>query len=61
MLLVFTDGLTDSISGETPEDRLRGAMTADPGSSLSNLKALADPKLNQDDVTILLVRGHDLA
>lgn len=56
MLLVFTDGLTDSISGETPQDRLRSALAADPGISLSNLKKLVDPKLNEDDVTILLVK-----
>jgi len=56
ILLVYTDGLTDSISGDSPEDRLRGALSADTESSLSNLRALLDPMLTLDDVTILLVK-----
>ena len=55
-LLVFTDGLTDSISGENPEDRLRGALTGSSGRTMSNVKSLVNPKFNDDDVTILLVR-----
>jgi sigma-B regulation protein RsbU (phosphoserine phosphatase) len=58
-LLLFTDGLTDSISGDNPRQRLREALTGDPGSTMSNLKSLLDPKLNQDDVTILLLKRAD--
>lgn len=56
LLLIYTDGLTDSIPGEAPQDRLRGALAADPGISLSSLTRLVDPTLNADDVTILLVK-----
>src|SRR5580698_5430643 len=55
-LLVFTDGLTDSISGKNPESRLSDALADTPGRTMSNLKSLVDPKLNADDVTILLVK-----
>jgi sigma-B regulation protein RsbU (phosphoserine phosphatase) len=55
-LLVFTDGLTDSISGKTPENRLRSALADSPERTMINLKSLVDPKLNEDDVTILLVK-----
>ena len=56
MLLVFTDGLPDSMGVERPENLLRDALTSDPGSSLANLKQLVDPELNEDDITILLVK-----
>ena len=55
-LLLFTDGLTDSIRGSAPQDRLCAALADNPGTSMSNLKSLVDPKLNEDDVTILLVQ-----
>ena len=55
-LLVFTDGLTDSVSGKNPESRLLDALADTPGRTMSNLKSLVDPKLNEDDVTILLVK-----
>jgi sigma-B regulation protein RsbU (phosphoserine phosphatase) len=55
-LLLFTDGLTDSISGNNPESRLRAAMANSPVETMSNLKALIDPRLNEDDITILLVK-----
>jgi len=55
-LLVFTDGLTDSISGENPEGRLHDALADTPGRTMSNLKSLVDPRLNEDDVTILLLK-----
>lgn len=62
-LLIYTDGLTDSISGDDPEDRLRTAVTADSRASISNLEALIDPRLSEDDVTILLAKrlGSGLA
>jgi sigma-B regulation protein RsbU (phosphoserine phosphatase) len=59
-LLVFTDGLTDSISGGNAENRLRGALADSSGGTMSILKSLVDPEFNEDDVTILLVkRGAD--
>jgi sigma-B regulation protein RsbU (phosphoserine phosphatase) len=55
-LLLFTDGLTDSIPGENPQDRLRDALGENSGRTMAKLKSLVDPKFNQDDVTILLVK-----
>ena len=55
-LLLFTDGLTDSIPGQNPEDRLRDALTDSSGRRMSLLKLLVDPKFNDDDVTILLLK-----
>jgi sigma-B regulation protein RsbU (phosphoserine phosphatase) len=54
-LLLFTDGLTDSIQGEHPENRLRDAFAESAGRTMTNLKSLVDPKFNEDDITILLV------
>jgi len=55
-LLLFTDGLTDSISGNDPESRLRGALSDNPAKTISNLKLLIDPRCKEDDITILLVK-----
>jgi serine phosphatase RsbU (regulator of sigma subunit) len=55
-LLLFTDGLTDSIPGKNPENRLRDALADSSGRTMANLKSLVDPKFNEDDVTILLVK-----
>ena len=55
-LLLFTDGLTDSISGNDPESRLRGAISDNPAKTISNLKLLIDPRCKEDDITILLVK-----
>jgi len=55
-LLIFTDGLTDSIQGEHPENLLRDAFAESAGRTMANLKSLVDPKFNEDDVTILLVK-----
>jgi len=55
-LLIFTDGLTDSIQAEYPEDRLRDAIAESVGRTMANLKSLVDPKFNEDDITILLVK-----
>ena len=55
-LLLFTDGLTDSIPGNDPEGRLRGAISDNPAKTMSNLKSLIDPRFKEDDVTILLVK-----
>ena len=55
-LLVFTDGLTDSIPGETAENRLCDALADSSGRTMSILKSLVDPEFNEDDVTILLLK-----
>jgi len=55
-LLIFTDGLTDSMRDEHPENRLRGAFADSAGQTMANLKSFVDPKFNEDDVTILLVK-----
>jgi serine phosphatase RsbU (regulator of sigma subunit) len=55
-LLIYTDGLTDSIPGENPENRLRDALAHGTGETMATLKSLIDPKFNEDDVTILLIR-----
>jgi sigma-B regulation protein RsbU (phosphoserine phosphatase) len=55
-LLIFTDGLTDSIQGEHPENRLRNALAGSAERTMANLKSLVDMKFNEDDVTILLVK-----
>jgi len=55
-LLVFTDGLTDSISGENAESRLRDALADSSGKTMQILKSLVDPHFTADDVTILLVK-----
>jgi len=55
-LLIYTDGLTDSVPGDSPQTRLQAAMTGDPDRSLANLKTLIDPKLNEDDITIVLAK-----
>ena len=56
ILLLFTDGLADSIAGNDPESRLRNVISDSATETLSNLKLLIDPKLKEDDVTILLVK-----
>lgn len=55
-LLVYTDGLTDSISGENAENLLRDALADTSGKTMLILKSLVDPHFNEDDVTILLVK-----
>jgi len=55
-LLLFTDGLTDSIPGDKQYEALRGAIGPDVRTSLSNLSALTDPKLIEDDIAILLLK-----
>jgi len=57
-LLVFTDGLTDSIPGENPAGRLRDALADSSGRTMSILKSLVDPAHNEDDITILLVKRN---
>jgi serine phosphatase RsbU (regulator of sigma subunit) len=56
MLLLFTDGLTDSIEGNDPEERISNALQSDAATAINKLKALMNPKFSQDDVTLLLVQ-----
>ena len=58
-LLLYTDGLTDSIPGDEPEVHLRAAISDHSAETLSNIKSLIDPRFNEDDVTILLVKRND--
>jgi phosphoserine phosphatase RsbU/P len=55
-LLAFTDGLTDSIAGDQPEERLRDVLADGSRTMMSNLKSLVNPKFNEDDVTVLLIK-----
>lgn len=55
-LLLYTDGLTDSISGTDPEGRLREALAERSETTMSNLKRLINPRFNEDDVTILVLK-----
>ncbi|MFZ3264687.1 MAG: hypothetical protein WA172_11865, partial [Terriglobales bacterium] len=55
-LLVFTDGLIDSIQGRDPANRLRDALADSSKGTMSRLKSLVDPARNEDDITILLVK-----
>jgi serine phosphatase RsbU (regulator of sigma subunit) len=48
--------LTDSIQGEHPENRLRDTVAESAERTMANLKSLVDPKFNEDDITILLVK-----
>jgi len=56
VLLLYTDGLTDSISAKNPADRLREVLADDSGRTMSKLESLVDVKLLGDDVTILLLK-----
>jgi phosphoserine phosphatase RsbU/P len=55
-LLLFTDGLPDSIRGEKPEALIRAAMAGGSTTSIAGLTALVDRQLNEDDITIVLVK-----
>jgi serine phosphatase RsbU (regulator of sigma subunit) len=55
-LLLFTDGLTDSIAAADPEAHLGMALADSVGKTMSNLASLVDPQFSQDDVTILLLK-----
>jgi serine phosphatase RsbU (regulator of sigma subunit) len=55
-LLLYTDGLTDSIAGDDPERRIVEALAQSSGTTMSNLKRLINPDFNEDDVTILVLK-----
>jgi serine phosphatase RsbU (regulator of sigma subunit) len=54
-LLLFTDGLTDSIAGDDPEGRLHATLDHNIKKMIVKLRSLVDSRLNRDDVTIMLV------
>jgi serine phosphatase RsbU (regulator of sigma subunit) len=55
-LLIFSDGLPDSMQGDHPEERLCAAIAGTASQSMANLKSLVDPKFNEDDVSILVLK-----
>ena len=55
-LLLFTDGLTDSIRENHAEELLCSALAKGPGVTIADINSLVDPVLSEDDVTILLVK-----
>jgi len=55
-LLLFTDGLTDSIAGDRPEECLRDVMADSSRATMSNIRSLVNPRFNEDDVTVLLIK-----
>lgn len=55
-LLLFTDGLPDSIHADHPESRLCHAFAESTAQTMANLQSLVDPKFNEDDVTLLLLK-----
>ena len=58
-LLLFTDGLPDSIPGEDPEARSREVLAGKQVRSLYRIMTLVDPKLSEDDISVWLVRPGD--
>ena len=56
-LLLFTDGLTDSIANDDPELQVQEILEAgtDLKKRMWQLRSLMEARLNRDDVTILLV------
>jgi len=54
-LLLFTDGLTDSIAGEDADARLHATLDYNIKKTMAKLRSLVDSKLNHDDVTIVLL------
>jgi phosphoserine phosphatase RsbU/P len=55
-LLFFTDGLTDGIGGQRPEERVCEAIGDDSMLAMSSIVSLLNPQFNEDDVTILLLK-----
>jgi serine phosphatase RsbU (regulator of sigma subunit) len=55
-LLIFSDGLPDSMQGDHPEKRLCAAFDGTASQTMANLKSLVDPKFNEDDVSILVLK-----
>ena len=53
VLLVFTDGLTDAIQADDSDATLVETMVRQPDLPVSRIRALCDPALVEDDVTIV--------
>ena len=53
-LLLFTDGLPDSIRDDDPEARIREVLTR--ASAIDAVAALVDRRLNSDDITMIMVK-----
>src|SRR5215469_2786282 len=62
-LLLFTDGLTDSIANDDPELQVQEILEAgtDLKKRMWQLRSLMEARLNRDDVTILLVARPPLS
>jgi len=61
-VLLFTDGLTDSIGGDDPEIRVEAMLQGeeDMKETMLKLRSLMKARLTLDDVTIVLVARHPL-
>jgi sigma-B regulation protein RsbU (phosphoserine phosphatase) len=55
-LLLFTDGLTDSIPATNASERLCNALADNSRRTIATIESLVDSNLNEDDVTILLLK-----
>jgi serine phosphatase RsbU (regulator of sigma subunit) len=55
-LLLYTDGLTDAMAGDTPERQVREALTGTPAETRERLRERIQPTLSTDDVTLVVVR-----
>ena len=62
-LLLFTDGLTDSIAAVDSVARLHAMLVGemDMKNTMLKLRSLIDAKLNRDDITIVLVARRPLS
>jgi len=61
-VLLFTDGLTDSIAGDDPEGRVQTTLKGgvDMKETMWKLRSLMEARLTLDDVTIVLVARDPL-
>lgn len=61
-VLLFTDGLTDSIAGDDPEGRVQATLQGgvDMRETMWKLRSLMEARLTLDDVTIVLVARDPL-
>jgi len=61
-VLLFTDGLTDSMAADDPEVRVHAMLQGggDMKQTMLKLRSLMEARLTRDDVTIVLVARHPL-
>ncbi len=50
---ITPDGLTDTIRADDPDARLAATVARQPDLSVSGIRALCEPALIEDDVTII--------